>query len=118
VQGALVKFLGIRALAVLGPLYLIAPSVAGTVPELLDPAYRALLWSWTPFRFSAEGLRSVLQGTPDAPDVLTGVLVLGGLAVLGLAALAIPSARQETQPDGPHGVVDVGVHQADRLPSA
>ena len=118
VQGALVTFLGIRALAVLGPLYLIAPSVAGTVPELLDPAYRALLWSWTPFRFSAEGLRSLLQGTPDAPDVLTGVLVLGGLAVLGLAALAIPSARQEAQPAGPHGVVDVGVHQADRLPSA
>ncbi|UVS81060.1 ABC transporter permease [Actinokineospora sp. UTMC 2448] len=92
-QGALLKFLGIRALGVLGPLYLIAPAVAGTVPELLDPVYRALLWSWTPFRFSTEGLRSLLQGTPDAPDVLHGVLVLGGIAVAGLAALAIP-ARQ------------------------
>ncbi|MGX7824972.1 ABC transporter permease [Actinokineospora sp. 24-640] len=90
VQGALVKYLGIRALAVLGPLYLIAPAVAGSVPELLDPAYRALLWSWTPFRFAAEGLRSLLQGTPDAPDVLLGVGVLGGMAVVGLAVLAIP----------------------------
>lgn len=90
VQGALVKYLGVRALAVLGPLYLIAPAVAGSVPELLDPAYRALLWSWTPFRFATEGLRSLLQGTPGAPDVLLGACVLGGMAVVGLAVLAIP----------------------------
>ncbi|MFC7616873.1 ABC transporter permease [Actinokineospora soli] len=97
VQGALVRFMGIRAMAVLGPLYLIAPAVAGSVPELLDPVYRALLWSWTPFRFSAEGLRSLLQGTPDAPDVLLGVGVLGGLAVLGLAALAVPERAPERE---------------------
>ncbi|MGW5049984.1 ABC transporter permease [Actinokineospora sp. NPDC004072] len=89
-QGALLRLLGIRAMAVLGPLYLIAPAVAGTVPELLDPVYRALLWSWTPFRFAAEGLRSLLQGTPDAPDVLQGVVVLGSIAVVGLVALALP----------------------------
>jgi hypothetical protein len=67
-QAGLLRVLGVGAMAILGPLYLVAPAVAGQVPELLNPAYRALLWSWTPFRFSAEGLRSFLQGTPDAPD--------------------------------------------------
>jgi hypothetical protein len=70
-------------MAVLGPLYLLAPAVAGQVPELLHPAYRAVLWSWTPFRFSTEGLRSLLQGTPVAPDVATALWVLGACSSPG-----------------------------------
>ncbi|GAA2985430.1 ABC transporter permease [Actinokineospora diospyrosa] len=97
-QGALLRYLGIRAMALLGPLYLIAPAVAGQVPEMLDPAYRALLWSWTPFRFAAEGLRSLLQGTPDAPDVTLGLIVLGSIAVAGLVAVALPNQRKAVQP--------------------
>ncbi|RZS32535.1 hypothetical protein EV193_112169 [Herbihabitans rhizosphaerae] len=121
VQGGLVRLLGIRAAAILGPLYLVAPAVAGQVPELLNPAYRAVLWSWTPFRFSAEGLRSLLQGTPDAPDVRTGVIVLGAMAVGGLLVMLIPgrrSAGEVAQSHTPNGVVDVGVDEADRLPGA
>lgn len=91
VQGALLRLLGLRAMAVLGPLYLIAPAVAGQVPELLDPAYRALLWSWTPFRFAAEGLRSLLHGAPSAPDVGSGAVVLGALALAGVAVLVAPA---------------------------
>ena len=68
-------------------MYLLAPAVAGTVPEMLNPTYRTLLWSWTPFRFSTEGLRSLLQGVPDAPDVRTGVIVLASMAVVGLVVL-------------------------------
>lgn len=102
VQGALLRLLRLRAAAILGPLYLIAPAVAGQVPEMLDPAYRTLLWSWTPFRFSTEGLRSLLQGTPDAPDVRTGVLVLGGMALVGLVVMLWPG---RSRPD------------ADRLPA-
>jgi hypothetical protein len=60
------------------------------VPEMLDPAYRTLLWSWTPFRFSTEGLRSLLQGVPDAPDVRTGVIVLASMAVVGLIVILWP----------------------------
>jgi hypothetical protein len=95
VQGALLRLVKLRAAAILGPLYLLAPAVAGTVPELLNPAYRALLWSWTPFRFSTEGLRSLLQGVPDAPDVRLGVLVLGAMAVVGFAVLLWPGRRAE-----------------------
>jgi hypothetical protein len=94
VQGALLRLLHLRAAAILGPLYLLAPAVAGTVPEMLDPAYRTLLWSWTPFRFSTEGLRSLLQGVPDAPDVRTGVIVLASMAVAGLVVMAWPGRRR------------------------
>nr|WP_240686867.1 ABC transporter permease [Amycolatopsis suaedae] len=116
VQAAVLRLLGIRAMAVLGPLYLVAPAVAGTVPELLNPAYRVLLWSWTPFRFFTEGLRSLLLGTPDAPDVTTALWVFAGLLIAGLVVLLLPGKQAE--PDPPGGVVDVGVDQADRLPGA
>lgn len=100
VQGALVRLIRLRAVAILAPLYLIAPAVAGQVPELLNPAYRALLWSWTPFRFSTEGLRSLLLGTPGAPDVRTGVVVLASMAVVGLVVLLWP-ARRTAEPAVP-----------------
>jgi hypothetical protein len=97
VQGALVRLFSLRAAAILGPLYLIAPAVAGQVPEMLNPAYRTLLWSWTPFRFSTEGLRSLLLGTPDAPDVRTGIIVLASMAVAGLAVILWP-VRTKAEP--------------------
>jgi hypothetical protein len=97
VQGALLRLLHLRAAAILGPLYLLAPAVAGTVPEMLNPTYRALLWSWTPFRFSTEGVRSLLLGVPDAPDVRNGMVVLGSMAVVGLVVLLWPIRRQPAQ---------------------
>ncbi|MEV7096354.1 ABC transporter permease [Amycolatopsis sp. NPDC051045] len=111
-QAGLLRLLGLRAMAVLAPLYLVAPAVAGQVPELLNPAYRALLWSWTPFRFSTEGLRSLLQGVPGAPDVTTALWVLGALLAVGLLVTLWPgrSARQEAEPHLADGVVEVGVH--------
>jgi hypothetical protein len=95
VQGALLRVVRLRAAAILGPMYLLAPAVAGTVPEMLNPVYRTLLWSWTPFRFSTEGLRSLLQGVPDAPDVRTGVIVLASMAVAGFAVLLWPGGRAD-----------------------
>lgn len=120
IQGALLRLLKLRAAALLGPLYLIAPAVAGQVPELLNPVYRALLWSWTPFRFSTEGLRSLLQGTPSAPDVSLGVIVLASMAVAGLAVMIVSGSRtrEKAQPHTPNGVVHIGVDEADRLPGA
>ncbi|HEY7593174.1 MAG TPA: ABC transporter permease [Actinophytocola sp.] len=97
VQGALLRVLNLGAVAILGPLYLIAPAVAGQVPEMLNPAYRALLWSWTPFRFSTEGIRSLLLGTPDAPDVTNGLIVLGAMALAGLIVILWP-IRNRVEP--------------------
>ncbi|MFC4856350.1 ABC transporter permease [Actinophytocola glycyrrhizae] len=109
VQGALLRLLHLRAAAILGPLYLLAPAVAGTVPEMLDPAYRTLLWSWTPFRFSTEGLRSLMQGVPDAPDVRTGLIVLTSMAVAGLVVMVWPGRRPEQEaPAGTRELVSSG----------
>ncbi|OZM70277.1 hypothetical protein CFN78_26405 [Amycolatopsis antarctica] len=100
VQAGLLRLLGIRAMAILGPLYLVAPAVAGQVPELLNPAYRDILWSWTPFRFGTEGLRSLLQGTPGAPDVVTALWVLGGMLAAGLALVLWPRPRRTAESQG------------------
>ncbi|MCG8928505.1 ABC transporter permease [Lentzea sp. CC55] len=110
-QAGLFRHLGIRAMGVLGLLYLMAPAVAGQVPELLHPVYKAVLWSWTPFRFSAEGLRSLLYDG----SVTTEWWVFGGIALVGVVLLL---AGQEAQADRADGVVDVGVDQADGLPRA
>jgi hypothetical protein len=120
VQGGLLHRLGIKAMAILAPLYLIAPAVAGQVPELLHPGYRNALWSWTPIRFPAEALRSLLHGTPDSPDVARGVWVLSGMLVVGLALLAWPrkTARDQAKAHPPNIAVDAGVDKADRLPTA
>ncbi len=113
IQGGLVRLLGIRALAILAPLYLMAPAVAGQIPELLNSAYRVLLWSWTPFRFSSEGLRSLLLGTPDAPDVATAIWVFAGLALVGLIVLVVPLGRVDAPSTEP-GAEDAGVPELDR----
>lgn len=113
IQGGLVRLLGIRALAVLAPLYLMAPAVAGQIPELLNSAYRVLLWSWTPFRFSSEGLRSLLLGTPDAPDVATAIWVFAGLALVGLIVLVVPLGRVDAPSTEP-GAEDAGVPELNR----
>lgn len=93
-QGAVLRLLGLAGMAILIPLYLTAPAVAGLVPELLHPAYRALLWSWTPFRFATEGLRSLLQLDGTAPDVRTAVWVFAVMAVVGVVVLAWPRRRR------------------------
>ncbi|WP_434440187.1 ABC transporter permease [Lentzea sp. E54] len=110
-QAGLFKHLGLRAMGVLGLLYLMAPAVAGQVPELLAPAYKAVLWSWTPFRFSTEGLRSLMYDG----SITTEWYVFGGIALVGIVLLL---AGKKAQPDRPDGVVDVGVDQADGLPGA
>ena len=110
-QAGLFKHLGIRAMGILGLLYLMAPAVAGQVPELLNPVYRAVLWSWTPFRFSAEGLRSLMYDG----SISTEWWVFGGIAVVGLVLLL---AGKKAQTDRADGVVDVGVDEADGLPRA
>ncbi|GAA5120634.1 ABC transporter permease [Haloechinothrix salitolerans] len=118
VQGGLLHLLGIKAMAVLAPLYLTASVVAAQVPELLHPGYRVALWSWSPFRFPSEALRSLLAGTSDVPDVTFAVWVLTGILVGGLLLLAVPrrSAGQQAETHPADRIVDVGVDKADRLP--
>jgi hypothetical protein len=97
-QAAVLRWLGLRGLAVLAPLYLMAPAVAGLVPELLNPVYRDALWTWTPFRFSTEGLRSLLFLGGDTADVRTALWVFGAIAAAGLLATIAPKPRRTVSP--------------------
>ena len=93
-QAGILSWLGLRGFPLLGVLYLMAPAVAGQVPELLNPVYRAALWSWTPFRFSTEGVRSLLFLGSGVSDVRPAIWIFAGLALGGLALLLIPKPRQ------------------------
>lgn len=87
-QGAVLRWLGLPGLAILGPLYLMAPAVAGLPPELINPTYRALLWSWTPFRFSTEAIRSFLFVGGGAPDVQPALVLFAAIAIGGALLIA------------------------------
>jgi hypothetical protein len=87
-QAGLLRWLGFVAAPLLGLFYLMAPAVAGLPPELINPTYRALLWSWTPFRFSTEGVRSLLFLGGGAPDVQPALLLMVAIA-LGGAILVV-----------------------------
>ncbi|HEY3259229.1 MAG TPA: ABC transporter permease [Pseudonocardiaceae bacterium] len=93
-QGAVLRLTGLAGMAVLAPVYLMAPAVAGQVPEVLHPAYRDLLWSWSPIRFATEGVRSLLMLDTMPPDVRTAVWVLSGVALAGLVVLLWPGRRR------------------------
>ena len=95
-QAGIFRWLGPPGFALLGPLYLMAPAVAGLPPELISPIYRTLLWSWTPFRFSAEGLRSVMFLGSGAPDVQPAIVIFSAIALGGLVLIA---ARRKSPAD-------------------
>jgi hypothetical protein len=92
-QAGVLRWLGLAGMAVLGPLYLMAPAVAALPPEVLNPVYRALLWSWTPFRFSTEGLRSVMFVGSGAPDVPVALWLFTGIGLVGLLLAVGPGPR-------------------------
>ena len=98
VQGAILRLVGLPGIAILAPLYLMAPAVAGQVPEVLHPAYRVLLWSWSPIRFATEGVRSLLMLDNVPPDVWAALWIFGGMAVVGLAVLLWPGRRRGPAP--------------------
>jgi len=97
-QAGVLRWLGLAGVALLAPLYLTAPAVAGQVPELLNPVYRDLLWSWTPFRFSTEALRSLIFLGSSAPDVQPTLWLFAVMAVAGLAMLLIPGRPPRNRP--------------------
>ena len=96
-QAAALRWLGFEAVALLAPFYLMAPAVAGLPPELINPTYRALLWSWTPFRFTSEGIRSLLFLGGGAPDVPPAIVLMLAIA-LGGAILVIARRKNPTVP--------------------
>jgi hypothetical protein len=108
-QAAVLRWVGVAGSAILGPLYLMAPAVAGLPPELINPVYRALLWSWTPFRFSVEGIRSMMFVGGGAPDVEPALLLFAAIALGGLILVSVRRtnpARRLLQQRGSAGIAD------------
>ncbi len=93
-QAGLLRWLGMAGMGLLAPLYLMAPAIAGLPPEILNPVYRAALWSWTPFRFAAEGLRSLIFLSGGAPDVQNAVRVFAGIGLAGLLLTLAPKPHR------------------------
>jgi hypothetical protein len=60
--------------------------------------YRDLLWSWTPFRFSTEALRSLIFIGSSAPDVRPAVWAFGVMAAVGVVLLLVPDWRRAHRP--------------------
>jgi hypothetical protein len=96
-QAGVLRWLGAAGMAVLVPLYLMAPAVAALPPEVINSTYRALLWSWTPFRFSTEGIRSLMFVGGGVPDVQTALWVFAGIGLLGLLLAVGPGPRHRFQ---------------------
>ena len=96
-QAGVLRWLGAAGMAVLVPLYLMAPAVAALPPELINSTYRALLWSWTPFRFSTEGIRSLMFVGDGVPDVQIALWVFAGIGFLGLLLAIGPGPRHRFQ---------------------
>ena len=88
-QAAVLRWLSFAGMALLAPLYLMAPAVAALPPELINPVYRALLWSWTPFRFSVEGMRSLMFLGGAAPDVQPALILFAAVAIGAALLVAV-----------------------------
>lgn len=97
-QAAVLRLAGIAGIPILGLVYLMAPSVAGQPPELIDPVYRTLIWSWTPLRFSTEPLRSLLLLGERTADVNTGLIVFASIALAGLVVALWPGRKTRDDP--------------------
>ena len=105
-QAAVLRLAGFAGIPILALLYLMAPSVAGQPPELIDPVYRTLIWSWTPFRFVTEPLRSLLFLGDRTADVNTGLIVFASIAVAGLVVSLWPARKATNVPSETMGAPD------------
>ncbi|MCD7034377.1 YhgE/Pip family protein [Metabacillus sp. GX 13764] len=87
-QGALLNWLGFGGMPILVLLFFFSNPVLALAPEMLPDVTKTWLYSWTPFRFSVEGLRSIFfydgRGLGDNQYVL-GIVGLVCFAVMALA---------------------------------
>lgn len=88
-QSSLLNWIGFRAMPLLVFLMFFSIPLLNTAPEFLPKSARDWIYSWTPLRFAAEGLREVMYfGGLDAVSSNAFILwgVAGGFLVLLLAS--------------------------------
>lgn len=98
-QTALLRWIGFPAMALLVLLLFFSMPLLGMAPEFMPQATRDGLYSWTPFRYAATGLRSVLYFGGEGGDMSRSYGVLWGIATGGLALVLASGLRQRPAPD-------------------
>lgn len=99
IQTTLLNWIGLPSMLLLVLVFFFSMPVIGMPKELLPQAAADWLYTWTPFRYAAEGLRSLMYF--DGKGALgQSLYVLGGLALSGLilAALSVFKPRKSAKP--------------------
>ncbi|PWW00767.1 YhgE/Pip-like protein [Paenibacillus cellulosilyticus] len=82
-QSALVNWLGVPAMPILILLMFFSLPVVNMAPEFLPQTTHDWLYSWTPFRFAASGLRNSMYFN-DIDSASTNLTVMWSIAAVGL----------------------------------
>lgn len=85
IQSSVLNWLGFKGWPLLIMVWLFGLPVASLPPEFLSPFYRLAIYSWIPFRFSVEGLSSIMFF--DTGGNLSSMLAV--LSVMGAVFLLI-----------------------------
>jgi len=110
IQSTLLNWIGMPAMAILVLLMFFSMPVLNMAPEFLSPVTQDWIYSWTPLRFVAEGLREVmyyggLQGLGISANVLWVVAVVFLVLLLGSAV----KKKNQNQNEKTSGVKVVGM---------
>ncbi len=100
-QSSLLNWIGFRAVGILVMLMFFSMPILNMAPEMLSQGSRFWLYSWTPLRFAASGLREVMYfGGLDAVSSNAAVLgLIGG----GFIALLLASGLKKPRESAPRG---------------
>ncbi len=85
IQSSVLNWLGFKGWPILILIWLFGLPVVSLPPELLSTFYRVGIYSWIPFRFSVEGLNSILFF--DAGGNLSNML--GTLGIIGAVFMVV-----------------------------
>ncbi|GMK38794.1 phage infection protein [Paenibacillus sp. CCS19] len=94
-QSALVNWLGMAAMPILILLMFFSLPVVNMAPEFLPQTTHDWLYSWTPFRFAASGLRNSMYFN-EVDAATTNLTVLASIAAAGLV-LVLASAFKKSK---------------------
>lgn len=99
-QTALLNWIGFPAMALLVLLLFFSMPLLNVAPEFMPQATQDWLYSWTPFRYAASGVRNLMYfGGEHGMSLPYGVM--WGIAGGGLAAI-LASALRQPRPAASH----------------
>ncbi len=99
-QSSLLNWIGMPAIALLVLLLFFSLPVVNLAPEFMPQVTQDWLYSWTPFRYVASGLRSLMYFGGGSSHVMTlSYSVLWWIAGVGVVVLLASGWRKERAPE-------------------